>query len=99
MVEHTLGKGGVASPILASGTIFDISALMADFLFLNKRLFSPILEILKLIVLEKLSDFLFSTLNFHNFIVRRNTICLLILINMVPYKYLSVYNEEKNHCY
>ena len=58
MVEHTLGKGGVASPILASGTIFDISALMADFLFLNKRLFSPILDVFNLKVLKELSDFL-----------------------------------------
>ena len=31
VVEHFLGKEGVVSPILTSGTIFDISALMADF--------------------------------------------------------------------
>lgn len=42
MVEHTLGKGGVASPILASGTIYSNSAFIADFFFLNKSLFSPI---------------------------------------------------------
>ena len=47
MVEHTLGKGGVVSPILTSGTIFKISAFIADFLFLNNLLFSPIFYILK----------------------------------------------------
>ena len=51
VVEHTLGKGGVVSPILTSGTIFDISAVIADFLFLNKRLFSPIFEVLKRAIL------------------------------------------------
>lgn len=44
VVEHTLGKGGVVSPILTSGTIFKISAFIADFLFLNKHLFSPIFD-------------------------------------------------------
>ena len=58
MVEHTLGKGGVASPILASGTIFDISAFIADFLFLNNNLLSPIFEALKIAIFTKLSDFL-----------------------------------------
>ena len=48
MVEHVIGNDGVVSPILTSGTIFDISAQMADFLFLNKRLFSPILRIFKI---------------------------------------------------
>lgn len=47
VVEHTLGKGGVASPILASGTISNISAFIADFLFLNNDLFSLIFEVLK----------------------------------------------------
>ena len=45
MVEHVIGNDGVASPILASGTIFKISAFVADFFFLNKRLFSPILSV------------------------------------------------------
>ena len=38
VVEHTLGKGGVVSPILTSGTIFDISAQVADF-FVFKQCF------------------------------------------------------------
>ena len=42
---------------LASSTIFDISAKWADFLFLNKYLFSPILRILKLAIFDELSDF------------------------------------------
>ncbi len=45
VVEHVIGNDGVASPILASGTIFKISAFIADFLFLNKHLFSPILSV------------------------------------------------------
>lgn len=57
VVEHTLGKGGVVSPILTSGTIFKISAFIADFLFLNNHLFSPILEVLKTAIFAKLSDF------------------------------------------
>ncbi len=58
VVEHVIGNDGVASPILASGTIFKISAFIADFLFLNKCLFSPILEIEKRAFFTKLSDFL-----------------------------------------
>lgn len=58
VVEHTLGKGGVVSPILTSGTIFKISAFFADFLFLNKYLFSPILVILGISIFAELSDFL-----------------------------------------
>ncbi len=58
VVEHTLGKGGVVSPILTSGTIFDISAHVADFLFLNNALFSPIYTILKRVNFNNLSDFL-----------------------------------------
>lgn len=54
MVEHTLGKGGVASPILASGTIFKNSVFIADFFFLNKDLFSPILDVLKVALLSRL---------------------------------------------
>ena len=57
MVEHVIGNDGVASPILANGTIFKISAFIADFLFLNKYLFSPILTVLKRAILNKLSDF------------------------------------------
>ena len=57
VVEHTLGKGGVVSPILTSGTIFKISAFIADFLFLNKNLLSPILEVLKMAFFGRLSDF------------------------------------------
>lgn len=58
VVEHTLGKGGVVSPILTSGTIFKISAFVADFFFLNNSLFSPILTVLKIAIFHKLSDFL-----------------------------------------
>ena len=58
VVEHTLGKGGVVSPILTSGTIFEISAFIADFLFLNNYLFSPIFKVLKTAIFAKLSDFL-----------------------------------------
>lgn len=58
VVEHVIGNDGVASPILASGTIFKISAPIADFLFLNKCLFSPIFEVLKMAIFAKLSDFL-----------------------------------------
>ena len=57
MVEHTLGKGGVVSPILTSGTIFDISAYVADLFFLNNHLFSPIFEIFIMMILKELSDF------------------------------------------
>ncbi len=49
--------------LFASGTIFDISAQVADFLFLNKCLFSPILRILKLAIFDDLSDFLFLTIS------------------------------------
>ena len=65
VVEHTLGKGGVVSPILTSGTIFKISAFIADFLFLNKRLFSPIFEVLKRAILTELADFL-ATIYYFN---------------------------------
>ncbi len=41
-----------------SRTIFKISAPIADFLFLNKCLFSPIFEVLKMAIFAKLSDFL-----------------------------------------
>ena len=54
MVEHTLGKGGVVSPILTSGTIFKISAVIADFLFLSKHLFSPILGVFIMALLSQL---------------------------------------------
>ena len=43
MVEHVIGNDGVVSPILTGGTIFKISAFIADFFFLNNSLFSPIL--------------------------------------------------------
>jgi len=36
--------------ILASGTIFKNSAFVADFFFLNKYLFSPILNISKIAI-------------------------------------------------
>ena len=36
---------------------FKISARVADFLFLNKRLFSPIFEVLKRAILTELADF------------------------------------------
>lgn len=58
VVEHTLGKGGVVSPILTSGTIFKISAFIADFFFLNNSLFSPIFKVLKRAIFDELSDFL-----------------------------------------
>ena len=58
MVEHVIGNDGVASPILASGTIFDISAQVADLFFLNNHLFSPIFRILKRVNFNNLSDFL-----------------------------------------
>lgn len=48
----------VPEPLLASGTIFDISAQVADLFFLNNHLFSPIFDILKTAILNKLSDFL-----------------------------------------
>ena len=57
VVEHVIGNDGVVSPILTGGTIFKISAPIADFLFLNKCLFSPILEILKQTFFDSLSDF------------------------------------------
>ena len=60
VVEHVIGNDGVASPILASGTIFDISAYVADFLFLNNYLFSPIYTILKKVNFNNLSDFLLA---------------------------------------
>ena len=59
VVEHVIGNDGVASPILASGTIFDISAHVVDFLFLNKCLFSPIYTISKRVNFNNLSDFIF----------------------------------------
>ncbi len=34
VVEHTLGKGGVVSPILTSGTIFDNAPLKVLFLYI-----------------------------------------------------------------
>ena len=58
VVEHVIGNDGVASPILASGTSFKISAFIAVFLFLNKCLFSPIFEIFIMMILKELSDFL-----------------------------------------
>jgi hypothetical protein len=58
VVEHVIGNDGVASPILASGTIFDISAQVADLFFLNNHLFSPIFRILKRVNFNNLSDFL-----------------------------------------
>lgn len=57
VVEHVIGNDGVASPILASGTIFDISARVADLFFLNNHLFSPIFEIFIMMILKELSDF------------------------------------------
>ena len=54
VVEHVIGNDGVASPILASGTIFKISAVIADFLFLNKYLFSPILGVFIMALLSQL---------------------------------------------
>lgn len=58
VVEHVIGNDGVASPILASGTIFKNSAIWADFFFLNKSLSSPIFRILKRVNFNNLSDFL-----------------------------------------
>lgn len=58
VVEHVIGNDGVASPILASGTIFDTSAQVADLFFLNNHLFSPIFEIFIMMILKELSDFL-----------------------------------------
>ena len=58
VVEHVIGNDGVVSPILTGGTIFRNSAFIADFLFLNKHLFSPILDVFNLKVLKELSDFL-----------------------------------------
>ena len=57
VVEHVIGNDGVASPILASGTIFKISAYVADLFFLNNHLFSPIFEIFIMMILKELSDF------------------------------------------
>ena len=57
VVEHVIGNDGVVSPILTIGTIFKNSAFIADFLFLNKRLFSPILKVLKTKIFYELSDF------------------------------------------
>jgi len=48
----------VPEPLLASGTIFDISAQVADLFFLNNHLFSPIFEIFIMMILKELSDFL-----------------------------------------
>ena len=53
-----LRRGFARAHKLASGTIFDISAKWADFLLLNNRLFSPILEIFNLMIFINLSDFL-----------------------------------------
>ena len=53
-------RGGPAFagvPLLASGTIFDISAYVADLFFLNNHLFSPIFEIFIMMILKELSDF------------------------------------------
>ena len=47
-------------PILTSGTIFNISAICADFLFLNNGLFSLILVVLEIAIFAKLSDFLIN---------------------------------------
>ena len=58
VVEHVIGNDGVVSPILTGGTIFKNSAICADFLFLNKHLFSPILVVLKTAFFDNLSDFL-----------------------------------------
>ncbi len=55
-------RGGPAFagvPLLASGTIFKNSAQVADFLFLNKCLFSPILEVFIMMILKELSDFFY----------------------------------------
>lgn len=38
VVEHVIGNDGVASPILASGTIFKISAFIADFFLFKQKL-------------------------------------------------------------
>lgn len=64
VVEHVIGNDGVASPILASGTIFEESAYIADFLFLNKHLLSPILDVLKTAFFVKLSDFYIKLIYF-----------------------------------
>ena len=45
---HCLKAMGIY--ILASGTIFKNSAFVADFFFLNKYLFSPILNISKIAI-------------------------------------------------
>ena len=36
VVEHTLGKGGVVSPILTSGTIFEIAPFKVLFCYVNQ---------------------------------------------------------------
>ena len=64
VVEHVIGNDGVASPILASGTIFKTSAFIADFFFLNKCLQSPIFEVLKMAFFVKLSDFYIKLIYF-----------------------------------
>ena len=36
VVEHTLGKGGVVSPILTSGTIFKVAPFEVLFCYINQ---------------------------------------------------------------
>lgn len=59
VVEHVIGNDGVASPILASGTIFDNAPFEVLFL-LYKLSFaaSPIFKVLKTVIFDELSDFL-----------------------------------------